>query len=132
MPERLVLHKQARFTAFAAPSPQPLCRIYRTKVKILGQMAKRTTKRQSTLPEGAPKHVSTLETPAARASLFTVYIIISMVIAFSTALWYKNYSHPEVQNQSLAETQLWKVVDLPGKGKGVVALRNISVFKYSV
>jgi hypothetical protein len=55
-----------------------------------------------------------------------------MVIAFSTALWYQSYSHPEVQNQSLAETKLWKVVDLPGKGKGVVALRNISVFKYLV
>ncbi|PVF95147.1 SET domain-containing protein, partial [Serendipita vermifera] len=89
-------------------------------------MAKRTKKRQSTLPEGSPKHVSALETPAARASIFTVYIIVSMVIAFSIALWYHKYSHPEVLEQTKTETQLWKVVDIPGKGKGVVALRNIS------
>lgn len=88
-------------------------------------MAKRTKKRQSTLPE-PPKPVPALETPVARASFFTIYLIITIIIGLGGAAWYRSYLEESNLSSGETETAVWKVVELPGKGFGMVAKRNIS------
>jgi hypothetical protein len=92
-------------------------------------MAKRAKKRQLTLPDPAPKSVSALQTSYARASFFTIYAIISIVIGLGAAAWYQSYvDKRSVQHDwENLETSIWKVVEMPGKGFGMVAVRNITV-----
>jgi hypothetical protein len=92
-------------------------------------MAKRTKKRQSTLPDPAPKPVPAFQTPYARASFFTIYIVISIVIGLGAAAWYQSYVDEKSAERDWdsLETSTWKVVELPGKGLGMIAVRNITV-----
>jgi len=90
-------------------------------------MAKGPKKRQSTLPkpDTSTKPISELGKPYARALIYSVSIIVTVILGLIAARWYEADSPQDVA--ASVGSPLWKVVDLPGKGKGMVASRNISV-----
>jgi hypothetical protein len=90
-------------------------------------MAKRPKRRQSTLPKPDTKPIPEREKPYARALIYTVSIVVTVVLGLIIGRWYDAHSR---QVAVSVDSPLWKVVDLPGKGKGVIASRNISASNF--
>lgn len=61
----------------------------------------------------------------------TVWYALAVLVAVTSSVYYDLWNL-NVLRESTAQGPAFEVVDLPGKGKGVVALREIKVFTLRV
>lgn len=108
---------QTRRTYYQSPSRSSL-------IDSSVAMVKRTKRKQHSLPNTSAEGPSRLQI-LLRSSAFVLYALVS-IAALGAAVWSQYYLRTTSSSQNISTSPLWEIVDIPGKGKGMVARRNIT------